>query len=1041
MDSESLPRSGLSFIGVARLRMDKCIILAHFSTIDPEILKPILESFRVKSLLNQTKHAIRCQGFQVGLEDRIHLLVESSLIFVALSSKDFQENLSASALDEVRTAFINKASEKGIVDIEQYIQSGALNLDQMLTSPLLEDIAMKYIRLDGKFPEKKTPDTYSMFSQVTTKVESVKDAMKLSIERAIKNSANAAELESIIDEAQHQAHIFQRNPRRKKDFDEDVECAIPADPSSKIRNWFNLGSNQKASIENGIEASLSSSNATSSPSIQRSWFGSGFVASSPKKSIEQLVDEHHEVAKTNFADGSYTAHNNQFSDKYESDTHDGVDVFKERQERDVSHRDMTTLESSHVPKSVRSKSPVVIVRKSEDVNIDSICNGSGGNKGPENDNEERDVLAHIQAKRSSTNVSSLVSTIPEIKAKMKKSKSWGDECMDPQPQSLLKKLFSFRSKKVHNGADDITEVSSNFSMEIEQKYENTKYSSNEITPAEHISEDENLYSESIEGVRPKVLVERSNTGTSLKPRSMGIVGPRSNSWSSQLDNATIRDSNIRDDSLEVGRDLDCAVGRSKTFVTAARMSSVLGVDVKESGNFVYGLLWLNEVIDVTNVDFWTKKSMRTLPLGYVGERVTSSRNVKSSDIGKLRMWSEASASSVATAPNDSCEQTEISSGDRKHYLINNENVLDTVVSEELVRSVQKELQAQRSESGINSADSAVLKKKVGFNTTMEEDEENAIVMQETQRNKSLRYMHKTFDDKLWEKSDNIKKSRDAIGSSQLEIADLRLAAVHALRESHGELADYLFPITDEDVENKSLMHSPINIPQNTDTSLRQEKTRDILIQENERLKKLLEESISNLPPVPTQESIIHQRRYQQEIQSLNLQIQRMSEEMKVLDMENKERISAIETLHSKELEKRVAEERTKAAAEIDGLCQEIQYLKDTMRAEKVKAEFAVDELLESAANQVMELQDMHDLKAAEEKGRLSVQGELIVLREEVSALRAQNKKIAMDAEDSIRVLMESSAKQIFTLQENLDKSQTSIEAVTRFCRELLRKPT
>ena len=52
----------------------------------------------------------------------------------------------------------------------------------------------------------------------------------------------------------------------------------------------------------------------------------------------------------------------------------------------------------------------------------------------------------------------------------------------------------------------------------------------------------------------------------------------------------------------------------------------------------------------------------------------------------------------------------------------------------------------------------------------------------------------------------------------------------------------------------------------------------------------------------------------------------------------------------------------KAMIEVVALKKEIRSLKDTIKEEKIKAEFAIDELLESSATQVMELQASHDLK-------------------------------------------------------------------------------
>ena len=72
---------------------------------------------------------------------------------------------------------------------------------------------------------------------------------------------------------------------------------------------------------------------------------------------------------------------------------------------------------------------------------------------------------------------------------------------------------------------------------------------------------------------------------------------------------------------------------------------------------------------------------------------------------------------------------------------------------------------------------------------------------------------------------------------------------------------------------------------------------------------------------------------------------------------------------------------------------------------------------------------------------MAMQEEMDVLRGELNALRQEKKQTSSQAEESIQLIMESSSSQIFNLQEALDRSQGSVEALTRFVRELLRRPS
>ena len=62
------------------------------------------------------------------------------------------------------------------------------------------------------------------------------------------------------------------------------------------------------------------------------------------------------------------------------------------------------------------------------------------------------------------------------------------------------------------------------------------------------------------------------------------------------------------------------------------------------------------------------------------------------------------------------------------------------------------------------------------------------------------------------------------------------------------------------------------------------------------------------------------------------------------------------------------------------------------------------------------------------------------LNRELNILRQEKKQTSAQAEESIQLIMESSSSQIFSLQEALDRSHASVESLTRFVRELLRRP-
>ena len=63
---------------------------------------------------------------------------------------------------------------------------------------------------------------------------------------------------------------------------------------------------------------------------------------------------------------------------------------------------------------------------------------------------------------------------------------------------------------------------------------------------------------------------------------------------------------------------------------------------------------------------------------------------------------------------------------------------------------------------------------------------------------------------------------------------------------------------------------------------------------------------------------------------------------------------------------------------------------------------------------------------------------IIKLEKEIENLKELNRKCEIDSMESIQVVIESGAAQVFGLQEALAKSEATVEAVTRLARGLLR---
>lgn len=253
-----------------------------------------------------------------------------------------------------------------------------------------------------------------------------------------------------------------------------------------------------------------------------------------------------------------------------------------------------------------------------------------------------------------------------------------------------------------------------------------------------------------------------------------------------------------------------------------------------------------------------------------------------------------------------------------------------------------------------------------------------------------------------------------------------------LQESHGKAAASLLDV------NESLPPTPITKKRHSLNDDGTPKTVEDLLMENEKLRALLQSTIPNLPPVPDNESLSQIKNFQIEVQSLNLQIKAISQEMLAMKLKHEENITALECTHLNALEARAALEKKKTESEIMKLNKEIVQLKEAIKKEQRDAEASIQIILESGASQVMSLQETHDLKAAFQRGLSSADREIKRLQEEVSTLQEEKRRIEIESQESIRLVVESGAAQVFSLQEELSKSQTTVEAVTRLARGLLR---
>jgi type II secretory pathway component HofQ len=215
-------------------------------------------------------------------------------------------------------------------------------------------------------------------------------------------------------------------------------------------------------------------------------------------------------------------------------------------------------------------------------------------------------------------------------------------------------------------------------------------------------------------------------------------------------------------------------------------------------------------------------------------------------------------------------------------------------------------------------------------------------------------------------------------------------------------------------------------------------TKNELLKENQKLRELLKKTIPDLPHVPDSESIGKIRKYYNEVQSLNAQLKSITQEMLAIRAKHGEEILSIIKKQEINTELKVQEEKEKAIKEISNLKNEIFQLKEIINREKMDAEMCIQLLLESGANQVSRLQEEHDLSEAFQRGRISMEPLINKLEKEIEDLKELNRKCEIDSMESIQVVIESGAAQVFGLQEALAKSEATVEAVTRLARGLLR---
>ena len=1059
----------ISLLGIARLKRQKIFLATyyapeHVGCRTPALVKPILESNRVKMLLDMSGNVsyAKVHRIQLASGEALHIKVEcAQLLYVLLTTRSYDPTMAEVMLTRTREVLMMKAEEKGIADMDQYFGSGALNMEVMVTSTVLKEIVDSHISpfsttVNGGLgatasstPFASAANESSIISSLTSKVGMVKRIMQDNISVAFDNVVDREHVEDSIEDFEKNASIFKRNKSKEGnrvtvDSESSAHCGsgdlgVTTTPTPNVRQWFRGFSSGDKKHENGDKSTrgllrrFSRSKSPTDVNVKKPSFFSMITSVSTRN-----------------ADSDNDTKNNQGIEELVSDDNNNNNNNNETLSRSTTTSNEDTSENldfAQKPKSIRAKSPTVIV-KSADKKVSSSFKGS------------RNTTAGIDSSRfelRKTNSWSPMSTPNNSVKSQHKNK----DSVDKGARSDIhvdKKYKETDDKNIDNEIE-ISNIDDDDDDDIDSNEEgfpmpaslNSSKKKEKKTRWYSFGNSKKNLSPKIQSSSPpksSIVVKRADTSTALlqqqyhnqqeQQKELKFSTPsilvKSNSWSPMNDT----ESEVCDIDINT---IDENASRAPTL-SADRRINVLSMG-SNAGDFLYGLIWLGTVVDVEEAAFWTKKSKRTLLWRQSDASLTACRG-RSIEAGKGNLMRSKSTDFVSRGKSD----RKSSAGLGGASTSNTEEMIEPPRS----KSADRGNNAREPESFYYHMPTTPVSKKVGFNSTEEEDEIDrknklrSLNNPDTNLIKSMKLgvssvgsAQKGTRHDVWPNSDdgddddnddfkiqnekmvnagkNLRgnqsneraKGKPAVDVSEVEISKLRTQAIAALRESHGDLADHLFP--DEITLKKTVDDNEDFSPIRSRKSPARHKSSDELKRENEKLRRLLEESLYDLPPVPNQESILSQRRHQKEIQSLNMRIQSIGKE-----------------------------EREKADIEIWALKSEIQSLKDKMREEKIKAEFAIDELLESSARQVLALQESHDLQAAEEKGRMAMLEEMEKVKAELNALRQEKRYTSSQAEESIQLIMESSSSQIFDLQEALDKSQSSVEALTRFVRELLRRP-
>ena len=131
------------------MKRQKLFIAAYYS---PEnagsrmtaLVQPMLESNRVKCCKQHDismKSTEKPNRIQLGTGEALYIKVEcAQLIYIVLTMRSYDPKMAESMLNKTRELLMNKAREKGIVDMDQYFGSGALNMEAMIRSEALKEI-------------------------------------------------------------------------------------------------------------------------------------------------------------------------------------------------------------------------------------------------------------------------------------------------------------------------------------------------------------------------------------------------------------------------------------------------------------------------------------------------------------------------------------------------------------------------------------------------------------------------------------------------------------------------------------------------------------------------------------------------------------------------------------------------------------------------------------------------------------------------------------------------------------------------------------